>query len=188
MTNSHRMLLLVTGSVAAAFVPYHVAWLRGHHPDVELKIVLTRSATTFVAPAALAALSGSAINVDDWSEYPDGAAPHVDWSKWSDSAVIYPAGLGCVGRLAHGAADTPAMLALQITSAPIVIAPTLPPGGLACHAYATAMELLGERPRVTIVPPVPGRSTATGELEAHAAAAFSTVTETALEAAVRWRA
>ena len=185
MSPPHRMLLLVTGSVTAAFMPYHVAWLRSSHPEVALKIVLTRSAARFVAAPALAALSDTTIYQDDWQQYPDGAAPHVEWSIWCDSAIVYPATLGCIGRLAHGAADTPAMLALQITNAPIVLAPSLPPGGLDSHAYLTAMHLLSAQPRVTVVPPVPGRSTTTGGLDAHAPALFSTVTETALKAALR---
>lgn len=177
-----RLLLLATGSVSAAFLPFHLVWLRANHPEVDTTIVLTRAATRFVSPAALAALADAPVHLDEWGSFPDGAAPHVEWSTTSDAAVVYPATLDHLGRLARGAADTPALLALQLTAAPVIVAPALPPGGLTSHAYTTALDLLHDRPSVAVLDPTPGRSTSTGGLDAHAPAPFPAVIAATLAA------
>lgn len=175
-----RLLVLATGSVTAAFLPFHVAWLRSQRPDVVPTVVVTRSATRFVSTAALTALAGDPVALDDWDSFPDGDAPHVRWSRDIDAALVYPATLDHLGRLARGAADTPALLALQLTTAPIVLAPALPPGGPTSAAYRSALDLLGENPSVTVLPPTPAHSVSTGSVDAWAPAPFPTALAAAL--------
>lgn len=180
-----RVLLLVTGSVSAAFLPFHLVWLRQNHPEVAPTLVLTRAATRFVSVAALTALADAPVHLDDWAEFDPGAAPHVEWSTGVDAAVVYPATLDHLGRLARGGADTPALLALQLLTGPLVLAPALPPGGLTSHAFTTAAELLAARPAVTVLDPVPGRSTSTQGLDAYAPAPFPTAIAAALAGLAR---
>ena len=177
-----RLLLLVTGSVSAAFLPFHLVWLGQNHPEVQTTLVLTRAATRFVTAAALTALAGTPVHLDDWSDFDPGAAPHVEWSTGVDAAVVYPATLDHLGRLARGGANTPALLALQLLTGPVVLAPALPPGGLTSHAFTTATELLRARPGVTVLDPVPGRSTSTHGLDAYAPAPFPTAIAATLSA------
>ncbi|WP_327190781.1 flavoprotein [Streptomyces xinghaiensis] len=183
-----RLLVVGTGSVAAAHLPFWAGWLRGAHPHLATRFVLTRSAERFVTREALTAIGGAPVLRDRWPDEPQESAPHVDLAQWPQAVVVHPATFHCVARLALGLADTPVLLALQCTSAPVVVAPALPPGGAESPAYAEHLRRLAGRPGVTVVPPHPGRSTTSGRREAWAPAAFPEVVARAAREAARSRA
>ncbi|WP_299954157.1 flavoprotein [uncultured Modestobacter sp.] len=170
-----RLLLVGTGSLGVAHLPFWVNWLRIAHPDVELRIVLTRAATRFVAPQALSPLIDRPVEIDEWPDEAVVAAPHVELAEWADAVVVDPATLHFVSRLALGAADTPVLLALQCTQAPIAVAPALPPGALANPLVVEHLDRLRRRPNVLVTPGRPGLSATTGRRETHAPPPFSDV-------------
>ena len=169
-----RLLYVVTGSVAAMFAPMWANWLRTAYPDVELKVVLTESAENFTGVSALSLMAKSDIIKDAWPK-PPLTALHVELSHWADSVIVYPATFSFIGRLAQGMADTPAMLALQCTKAPIAVAPALPPGAAESHSYARHMKELAQWPNLTVVPGIRGISATTGERGSHAPAQLPAV-------------
>ncbi|MFB7982789.1 flavoprotein [Streptomyces vinaceus] len=170
-----RLLLVGTGALGVSSLPGWLGWLREGHPDVETRVVLTRQATSFVTPAALTAIGGRAVILDEWPTEPQVAAPHVELGEWAEAVAVYPATFHFTGRLALGLADTPVMLALQSTSAPVGLAPALPPGGLHSHAFQTHLAALRERSNVVVAEPEAGLSTTTGRLEASTAAPLPTL-------------
>lgn len=169
---ARRLLVVGTGAVAVTFLPFWVNWLRINHPDVERRIVLTRSAERFVTRAALTSVGGTVVEQDRWTEEPTVSALHVDLAEWAEAVVVWPASFNFIARFATGLADTPVMLALQCTTAPIGIAPALPPGGERSVAFRNHLAALRERENVTLVPPHPGRSATTGRSDASVAAPF----------------
>lgn len=172
MTRTQSLLWVVTGSVSASFVPFHLNFLQHNHPDIDVRMVVTRSAEKFVSRISLLALSSDRVRVDDWDAEGPGHSPHVEWSRWADAVLVYPATFSLITRLAAGGADTPATLALQLTTAPIVLAPSLPPGGGTAPAYLDAVVCLQRRPDVLVLPTIAALSTETGRRDAHAPASF----------------
>ncbi|MEV4293601.1 flavoprotein [Microbispora rosea] len=160
-----RLLLVVTGSTAAADVPFWVEWLRGSYPKLEIRTVLTRNARRFVTRAALAGRSGGEVLLDEWPDE-EVRARHVEWEQWAQAIVVYPATLNFMARLALGLADTPAMLAAQCATAPVVLAPALPPNGLDSAAYQAHWTALQRRRNVAVAPPRRGLSATTGREDA----------------------
>lgn len=159
-----RLLVVVTGAVAASSTPGWLAWLRDNTPGMQLKVVMTRSAARFVTPTALAATSGGEVLVDEWS--PEGHdAVHVQLAEWANAVVVFPATLHFMGRFALGLADTPVLLALQSTSVPVALAPAVPPGAVDGHAYREHWSRLSARPNVVLVPAAQGRSVTTRRVE-----------------------
>ncbi|GAA5174147.1 hypothetical protein GCM10023321_77380 [Pseudonocardia eucalypti] len=156
-----RLLLVVTGSISAADAPFWVTWLRESYPDLELRVVLTPTAAGFVSPAALSARLAAPVAPDRWSD--DGRAVHVEWQRWAQAILVFPATLDYLSRFAAGLAGTPSLLAAQCTEAPVVLAPALPPGGVRCHAFRRAVELLGSRENVAVAPTRWGVSLTDGE-------------------------
>ncbi|MFJ2816621.1 flavoprotein [Streptomyces sp. NPDC087294] len=161
-----HVLYAVTGALSAAHTPFWVNWLRSVYPEVRLRVAVTRSAEQFVTRQSLASISGQDVLVDKWPEEPAVHARHVELTEWADTFVVAPATLGFCSRLANGLADSPVLLALQCTTAPVAIAPSLPPGGLNSAAYTRATAALAELPHVTVVPPIPGMSSTTGRWDA----------------------
>ncbi|MGV2917611.1 flavoprotein [Streptomyces alfalfae] len=166
---ARKLLFVGTGSVGVMFMPMWANWLRATYPEVDVRYVLTRSAERFVTQAALSAHAGSDVLQDVWSDDPRAGTHHVELSQWADAIVVHPASFHFVSRFAVGIADTPVLLALQCTRAPIAIAPALPPGGIKSYAYARHLEALGERDNVVVLPPQPGFSLTTGRMDASVA-------------------
>ncbi|MFJ2818464.1 flavoprotein [Streptomyces sp. NPDC087294] len=179
-----RLLVVGTGSVTAAHLPFWASWLAVGQPGTKVRYVLTGAATRFVTRDALVAIGGGDVLLDRWPEEPEKRARHVDLAQWPDAVVVLPATLNYLARLAIGLGDSPSLLALQCTRAAIALAPALPPGGAQSPAYAEHAAKLGARPNVVVVPPHPGRSTTSGKREAWAPASFPDV----LAAADRLRA
>ncbi|MFD0355527.1 flavoprotein [Streptomyces sp. NPDC127110] len=163
---AERLLVVATGAVHAAHLPTWAGWLRLAYPRLETRIVVTRSAERFVSRAALAALGGCEVLPDVWPEEATTTARHVELAQWADAAIVYPATMNFIARFATGMADTPAMLALQCTRAPIAVAPALPPGGQENVTLQHHLKSLGARPNVVVVPTTPGRSVTTGRDDA----------------------
>ncbi|MCD9903519.1 flavoprotein [Streptomyces sp. MT29] len=160
-----RLLVIVTGSAYAWSTPYWLDLLRQHHPPLDVKVVLTRSAERFVTRQAVASRVGGEVYGDDWpADAPE--ARHVEWAEWADAFVVYPATLHFLARLALGLSDSPALLAAHCSGAPVAVAPALPPGGLESPVVREHWATLAARPNVILVPPVPGRSLTTGRDDA----------------------
>ncbi|MFF9351622.1 flavoprotein [Streptomyces sp. NPDC014734] len=170
-----RLLLVGTGALGVSSLPGWLGWLRESHPDIETRVVLTRRATTFVAPAALTAIGGEPLLHDVWPTEPQVTVPHVELAEWPDAVAVFPATFHFVSRLALGLADTPVMLALQCTGAPVGLAPALPPGGYQSHAFRSHLAALRARPHVVVAEPELGRSVSTGRVERSTAAALPTL-------------
>lgn len=170
-----RLLLVGTGAIGVSSLPGWLGWLRESFPDMETRVVLTRQATSFVSPAALTAIGGRTVVLDSWPTEPQVAAPHVELGQWAEAIAVYPATFHFTSRFALGLADTPAMLALQCTSAPIGLAPALPPGALHSHAFQSHLAALRNRPNVVVAEPETGTSITTGRVEASTAAPLPTL-------------
>ncbi|MEU1277928.1 flavoprotein [Streptomyces sp. NPDC005805] len=160
-----RLLVVVTGSAYAWSTPYWLDLLRLHHPRLDVKVVLTRSAERFVTRQSVASRVGGAVYQDDWPADAAGAR-HVEWAEWADAIVVYPATLHFMARLALGLSDSPALLAAHCSGAPVAVAPALPPGGLESPVVRQHWAALAARPDVILAPPVPGRSLTTGRDDA----------------------
>ncbi|MDA0638263.1 flavoprotein [Nonomuraea sp. MCN248] len=175
--SAERLLVLATGSLGAAFLPYWLNWLRHGYPRLDVRVVLTRSAERFVTRQSVAAIVGKNVPLDVWPDAPEPGSPHVEYASWPDTVLVYPATYHFVSRFAGGLADTPMLLALQCTAAFIGIAPALPPGADRSHAYRGNLDALASRPNVAVAEPVPTMSTHTRERDALAAAPLSALIE-----------
>lgn len=167
-----HLLVVASGSLTVSHLPFWVNWLRAL--GIDTRIVLTRTATRFVSPRALSAGLGRTVEPDEWDTDDDEGphALHVDLSHWADAVLVHPCTFSFMARLALGAGDSPAMLALQTTRAPVVVCPAPPPGALESHAYRRHLAELSTRPGLRVLDPVPARSTTTGAMDASAPAPF----------------
>jgi hypothetical protein len=158
---ARRLLLVATGSVSAAFLPFWLNWLAASYPELECQVALTRSAQRFVTQEAVSGLTRRGVLEDAWPDAPRSRALHVELARWADAIAVYPATLHFIGRLALGLADTPVLLAAQCTTAPVGLAAALPPGGWDSAAMARHRAALEERRNVVLLRPVPGLSLTT---------------------------
>ncbi|MGW4503042.1 peptide terminal cysteine decarboxylase LxmD [Streptomyces sp. NPDC004436] len=160
-----RVLVVGTGALGVAFLPFWINWLKNAHPQTEVRVALTRSALRFVSADAIAVLSGKEVFVDDWTRFSGVEVPHVELARWADLVLVHPATLHFVGRYALGITDTPLLLALQSTGALVGVAPSLPPAAHRSPVVQGHLDVLRARPGVVVAPTIPAVSASTGELE-----------------------
>lgn len=160
-----RVVLVVTGASSAAYVPYWLNWMGAERPETRVRVLVSAQATRFVTPASLRSALVDDVTVDTW-EAADDRPLHVELAEWADAMLVYPASQNYLAALAADAADRPSLLALQLTRAPIVIAPSVAPGGLESGGFRRSWAQVDERPGVALLPPVPGTSRHRTELTA----------------------
>ncbi|MCX4673515.1 flavoprotein [Streptomyces sp. NBC_01381] len=160
---AERLLIVGTGALAVMHLPFWMNWLHVNYPDLDVQLALTRSAERFVSREGLTVMGSREVIADVWPDQPETSALHVRLADWPDAVAVYPAGMDFISRMAAGAANTPVLMALQCTRAPVVIAPSLPPHAELNPALQDNLRRLGERPNTSVAPGQPGRSSTSGD-------------------------
>lgn len=118
----HRILLGVTGSIAATKSPEIVRVLVGKGYDV--RCVLTSSAERFVSPLVLSTFSKKQALSDVFA--PEAYRMyHLEASDEAHLMLIAPVTATVLGRCAYGLAEDLVTLAYISTKAPVIMAPAM---------------------------------------------------------------
>ncbi|HUY57190.1 MAG TPA: bifunctional phosphopantothenoylcysteine decarboxylase/phosphopantothenate--cysteine ligase CoaBC [Candidatus Micrarchaeaceae archaeon] len=153
----------VCGGVAVVKVPELITSLRRR--GAEVRVAMTSSATSFISPTTLRALSGNPVV---WRLFPAKAGSqadddqtghgmaHIDLSSWAECHLVVPATASTLARLATGLADDVVSSSLLATAAPIVLAPAMETGMWRHPATQQNLATLVARGAL-VVGPVSGR-------------------------------
>jgi len=164
--SGRKVAVHVCGGVAVVKVPELITVLRGQ--GAEVRVAMTPSATSFISPTTLQALSGNPVS---WRLFPakgrdreagqvelaegHGMA-HVELSSWADCHLVVPATASTMARLATGLADDVVSSTLLATRAPIILAPAMETGMWRNPATQQNLATLIRRGAL-VVGPVSGR-------------------------------
>lgn len=121
MIAGKHIVLGVSGGVAAYKAVYLARRLveRG----AEVRVVMTESATKFVGPATLAAVTGSHPVLTLFGDA--DVSPHTALARWADVMVVAPATASTLSKLSNGDASNALVATALATTAPIVVAPAM---------------------------------------------------------------
>lgn len=124
-TEKNKVLLGVTGCIAAYKSCSLVNMLKKEGFGV--KVVMTESATKFVAPLTFQTLSNSPVYIDMLENVDKTRVEHIYLADWCNVFVIAPATANTISKIALGIADN---LLTTITMAlpretPVIIAPAM---------------------------------------------------------------
>ena len=122
LTNK-RILLGITGGIAA----YKCAELTRlfSKAGAEVRVAMTRSATEFITPLTMQALSGNRVHLDLLDTEAEAAMGHIELARWADLVLIAPATADFIARMVHGQANDILSTLVLATSAPIAVAPAM---------------------------------------------------------------
>jgi len=98
-----NIVLGVTGGIAAYKTPELVRRLRDAGADV--RVILTPNAARFVAPLALATVSGHGVITEHWGDQQTGSVDHIELARWAELLLIAPATANVIAKMAVGIAD-----------------------------------------------------------------------------------
>jgi hypothetical protein len=120
-----RLVLGISGAIAAAHAPQLVGALLEQH--FELEIVMTKAALRMVSREVLEALIHRRVHWSLRSPDPTAPAPHIRLAEWADAVLVCPATATTISRIAQGScSDVVAAVAIS-TRAPVIIAPSMNP-------------------------------------------------------------
>ena len=118
-----HIILGVTGGIAA----YKSADVTSKlvQAGAEVTVVMTESATRFVAPLTFETLSRRTVHVDLWRVGREFNPTHVALADWAEVVLVAPATANIIGKFAHGIADDLLSTLLLSVDVPVVLAPAM---------------------------------------------------------------
>ncbi len=154
MLKGKKIILGVTGGIAAYKIPFLVRALKGEHAQV--RVVMTEAATKFVTPLTLATLSGDEVVAGTFPQDEGGTLRagtwHISLGTWADAMLIAPATANTTARLAHGLADNAVTTLALSLRCPLIISPAMDTDMLEHPATISNIGILRERGCIVLPP------------------------------------
>ncbi|MDR2529853.1 MAG: bifunctional phosphopantothenoylcysteine decarboxylase/phosphopantothenate--cysteine ligase CoaBC [Synergistaceae bacterium] len=149
---SRRILLCVTGGIAAYKIPDLVSRLK--KLDCEIETALTEAAETLVSPLALATLSGRRVwlQSDFLSPGRGFEIPHIHLADWAEVVVVAPCSADAAFGVAHGRAANIVEAAALATQAPVLLFPAMNVHMFENPATQQNLKILAERGQRVVDP------------------------------------
>ena len=123
MSHKHRILLIVSGGIAAYKSLELIRLLNAISCDVTC--ILTRGGKNFVTPLSLASLSENKVYEDLFSLNDENEMGHIELSKNCDLVLVAPGSADIIAKMRAGIADDLATTVLLCTKKPIFVAPAM---------------------------------------------------------------
>ena len=140
--SGRRVVLAITGGVAATFAPVMVEELlrRGHH----VRCAASKNALRFVSRTSLEALTHERVFGSMWSNDPAAPVNHLELARWAGIVVVHPATATSIGRIANGDCSKLVSAVAISTRAPVLIVPAMNEAMLTAPSIARNIERLVE--------------------------------------------
>ncbi|WP_341666819.1 bifunctional phosphopantothenoylcysteine decarboxylase/phosphopantothenate--cysteine ligase CoaBC [Alcaligenes sp. SDU_A2] len=124
MLANKKLVFGISGGIAA----YKTAELlrRAQELGAQIDVVMTESATRFMAPLTFQALSGRPVYTDLWDARVPNNMAHIQLSRQADAILVAPASTNFMARLAQGMADDLlSTLCVARGHCPLLLAPAM---------------------------------------------------------------
>lgn len=123
MLTNKTIVLGISGGIAA----YKAAEIASKltQDGARVEVVMTESATRFIAPLTLRSLTRRPVVTDMLAPYADYSSAHIALAEAADLMVIAPATANTIAKMAAGIADDMLGCVVLATQAPIIVAPAM---------------------------------------------------------------
>jgi len=123
MLANKTIVLGITGSIAA----YKAADLASKltQAGASVRVVMTESATKFIAPLTLRTLTGKPVVSEMFAPASEPSISHIALAEAADVVAIAPATANIIAKLAVGIADDMLTCTVLATRAPVIITPAM---------------------------------------------------------------
>ncbi len=122
----------------------------------QVQVVMTQSASEFVAPLTFQALSGQAVRSKLFDLDAEAGMGHIELARWADLILIAPATANTIARIAHGIADDLLTTLCLASTAPVLLAPAMNQQMWHNQATQANIELLSKRQSYSLCGPGDG--------------------------------
>jgi len=123
MLANKTIVLGITGGIAA----YKAADIASKltQAGARVEVVMTESATRFIAPLTLRSISGRPVVTDMFEPASEFSLEHIALAEAADIVVIAPATANTIAKIAVGIADDMLTCLVLATKAPVIVAPAM---------------------------------------------------------------
>lgn len=154
MTLNH-VLIGISGGIAAYKVCEVVSSLAKR--GIEVRVILTSSATEFVTPLTFATLSRQPAYTDtDFWQPANGRPLHIELAEWADVFLLAPVTANTLAKLVYGMADNLLTNTVLASDCPILFAPAMNTTMWLQPAVQENWNKLLQNPRYTAIAPTAG--------------------------------
>ncbi|SHH41205.1 Phosphopantothenate-cysteine ligase [Clostridium collagenovorans DSM 3089] len=113
----------VTGGIAVYKALDVISRLK--RQDIEVHVIMTKSAKEFVTPLSFQSLSQNMVIHDMFEEPKAWEIQHISLAKKADLLLVVPATANIIGKVANGIADDMLSTTIMATKAPVIFAPAM---------------------------------------------------------------
>ena len=145
-----RVLLGVSAGIAA----YKAAELARLlvKDGAEVRVVMTRSASEFIGPMTLQAITGNPVRDALFDPQHEAAMGHIELARWADVILVAPATADFLAQLAAGMAHDLLTTLCLASTAPLLVAPAMNQAMWRHTATQANVEILHSRGVVSLGP------------------------------------
>jgi phosphopantothenoylcysteine decarboxylase/phosphopantothenate--cysteine ligase len=90
-----------------------------------VRVVMTASATQFITPMTLQALTGESVRTALWDAEAERAMGHIELARWADYLLIAPATANQLAKMANGLADDLLSTLYLVATCPVFVCPAM---------------------------------------------------------------
>ncbi len=150
-----KILILITGSIAAVRIPLLVSQLVKDNYDV--RCVVSEKAEKLIQPVSLSILSRNAciLDKDQWS-YRQSRPLHIDLCNWADVLIMAPLTATTLSKWVTGNADGLISSILIANDKPIIVAPAMNSKMWNNQAVQKNYKYLQDYPNILLLKPSEG--------------------------------
>lgn len=130
-----KILLGITGSIAAYKVPYLVRFLVKEGADVH--VIMTEVAKDFVTPLTLSTVSNHPVHARPYNPETGEWDSHVDLGSWADLYIVAPLSANTMAKMVNGIADNLVVTTYLAATCPVMFAPAM---DLDMYKHASTQE------------------------------------------------
>ncbi|NNU76175.1 bifunctional phosphopantothenoylcysteine decarboxylase/phosphopantothenate--cysteine ligase CoaBC [Clostridium estertheticum] len=123
MKNTKTVVFGVTGGIAVYKALDVISRLKKENVDVH--VIMTKSAIEFVNPISFQSLSQNMVIHDMFEEPKAWEIQHISLAKKADLFVVVPATANIIGKIANGIADDMITTTIMATKAHVIFAPAM---------------------------------------------------------------
>lgn len=118
-----NVVLGVSGGIAVYKALDVVSKLKKH--DINVDVIMTKSACEFVTPLSFQSLSQNMVVKDMFEEPKAFEIQHISLAKKADLLVVVPATANIIGKVANGIADDMLSTTIMATKSKVIFAPAM---------------------------------------------------------------
>lgn len=123
MEDKKCVVIGVSGGIAVYKSLEIISALRKH--DVDVRVIMTESATKFVTPLSFQSLSQNMVVTDMFAEPKAFEIQHISLAQRADIMLIAPATANIIGKVANGISDDMLSTTIMATKAKVIFAPAM---------------------------------------------------------------